>query len=190
MAWYYLDSKQERIEVEQEALKRLLDAGVINRDTLVWNETLTDWTPLWKALPEAVAEPAPTQALNPYATPASSTLTTKGSSTIRDFAALIGANAGWIKFLGVVNIIWGALSIPLGAVMIWAGVVLFQVASAFQEAEAKGDEAAFQEALTKTSLYFKIMGIMALIGIILFAIAIVFWVVLVIAMLSSGTLQQ
>jgi hypothetical protein len=97
---------------------------------------------------------------------------------IREVAAPLFAAKGWMKFLGVLMIIYGvmiALSI-VGIIIcwlpIWIGVLLFQAAGATESAEASGSKMELYAALSKLKTYFTIYGILALIGIIFFVIAI------------------
>lgn len=56
MNWYYAEAGQQRGPVAEDELKRLVTQGVIRPETLVWNETLTQWQP-WSTVAPA-AEPA------------------------------------------------------------------------------------------------------------------------------------
>lgn len=83
---------------------------------------------------------------------------------------------GWMKFLGVMNIILGvswALTI-VGLIVawlpIWLGVLLFQSASAIEQAQATGDKAAMIQSMSKLKLYFVITGVMMLIGLLFFVL--------------------
>lgn len=49
MNWFYADSGQQRGPVTDAEFQQLVSQGVIRPDTLVWNETLTNWQP-WSAL--------------------------------------------------------------------------------------------------------------------------------------------
>jgi len=81
--------------------------------------------------------------------------------------AAIKGMKGWLKFLGILDFILGVLSIPIGALLIWHGVVLFQVdsmAGQFLVSKSSDDLAEFA---SKLKTYFLVTGILALIGIIL-----------------------
>jgi len=51
MEWYYADTSGARHSVRADALPELVGSGTIGRETPVWNETLTGWTPAAAALP-------------------------------------------------------------------------------------------------------------------------------------------
>ena len=96
---------------------------------------------------------------------------------VREVAAPLFQAKGWMKFLGVLMIIYGvmiALSI-VGIIIcwlpIWIGVLLFQTASATEAAEVSGNKMELYAALAKLKTYFTIYGILALIGVIVFVIA-------------------
>jgi hypothetical protein len=82
---------------------------------------------------------------------------------------------GWMKFLGVMMIIWGVLitlsTLGIGIVVawlpIWLGVLLFQSASSVEQAQATGDKAAMIQSMSKLKLYFVITGVLTLIMLLL-----------------------
>ncbi len=45
MNWYYVNQGQQVGPIDDDAVQRLVGAGAITADTLVWNETMTDWQP-------------------------------------------------------------------------------------------------------------------------------------------------
>jgi hypothetical protein len=89
---------------------------------------------------------------------------------------------GWIKFVGVMSIIGGALyalsliGIIIAWLPIWMVVLLFQSANAIESAYLSGDRNAMTRALGKLKTYFIIMGVMTLIGIIIMVLAMFFGV--------------
>jgi hypothetical protein len=96
---------------------------------------------------------------------------------VREVGAPLFAAKGWMKFLGVLMIIGGvmyALTI-VGIIVcwlpIWMGVLLFQSASAVEAAEASGNKMELYSSLSKLKTYFTINGVLALIMIAFFVIA-------------------
>ena len=79
----------------------------------------------------------------------------------------------WMKLLGVMMIISGALQVLsiIGIlwawVPIWLGVLLFQAAGAAEQASATGDPAAAIRATDKLRLFFMIQGILMLIALVM-----------------------
>ncbi len=80
--------------------------------------------------------------------------------------------AGWMKFIGIVSIIVGALEalsivgIIIAWLPIWMGIVLFQAGGAASAAGIAKDETKLVEATSKLRLYFVIMGITVIVGIV------------------------
>lgn len=46
--WYYAQGDQRKGPVEAGALKALVDAGVVQSETLVWREGMADWEPAFR----------------------------------------------------------------------------------------------------------------------------------------------
>ena len=99
------------------------------------------------------------------------------SEVVRELSAPLASGRGWIKFLGILSIVSGALGALTIVGLIWAwlpiwlGVLLFQSASGMEQASINGDTATFVAAQNKLRLYFIINGVMIIIG---FAFAILF----------------
>lgn len=76
--WFYSDAqKKQQGPLSFAQLQQLAAVGQIQPDSLVWNESMPNWTPAAEVsglLPEGAAPSAPaSQSTNPYATPATST---------------------------------------------------------------------------------------------------------------------
>jgi hypothetical protein len=91
---------------------------------------------------------------------------------------LFGAK-GWMKFLGVLLIIYGVLmiitiwGILLCWLPIWLGVLLFKAGAAIELAATAGSKPALYETMEKLKTFFTIGGILALILIILAVIGMI-----------------
>ena len=87
---------------------------------------------------------------------------------------------GWMKLLGVMFIIAGIIyvitivGIIFAWLPIWIGVLLFQSASAAEEAHYTGNEHELVRSLLKLKTYFIIMGVLTLISIIVSIMAFFF----------------
>ncbi len=97
----------------------------------------------------------------------------EASRHLRDMAAVGENMVGWLKFLGIVNIIMGvfvALSI-IGILVawlpIWLGVLLFQAGNQITEARISRNFFHLVEMMRKFKMYFMIQGILLLISLIL-----------------------
>lgn len=101
------------------------------------------------------------------------------SNLIKEVTAPVYQARGWMKFLGILLIIGGILyaitivGIIIAWLPIWMGVVLFQAGSSSEQAYFSGDKFSLLKSLNQLKLYFTIMGIMTLIGIIFSAIIVI-----------------
>jgi ABC-type molybdate transport system permease subunit len=100
-------------------------------------------------------------------------------SLVRDLSAPLYEVRGWIKFIGVLSIIGGVLyvftiwGIIVCWLPIWIGILLLKVASSVEAAQQNGDRAALMTGMAKLKTYFTITGILAIVGIVAAAIALV-----------------
>ena len=92
---------------------------------------------------------------------------------------------GWIRFLGVLMIIYGVIlaltlmGIVIAWLPIWLGILLIQTANRIEQAHVTGDKIMLIKAQSSLATYFTIYGVLALIGLIIF-------VVMIIVGLSTG----
>lgn len=211
MQWYYLDSNRKQVEVSDEQLAELYKNGTINKDTLVWNEDMTDWTPLGTARPDivtnapvagAVSTPEPSASaaaapvvstskptggsgtgLNPYAAP-SSTLT-PDNSTVRAIAGVLASNAAWIKFLAILNIISGAISCItiIGAIVGWLPIWLGVILLKAANSAREAESTGSQTELTEA---LQKVGLYFKINGILIVIMLAFYAIVFILSIAAG----
>ncbi len=92
---------------------------------------------------------------------------------VREMGFPLYQGRGWIKFLGIMSIVQGAMAALtiVGAIVawlpIWVGILLYQSATTMEKAYALGDKRTFAVAMGKLKTYFLIQGILTLIGIII-----------------------
>lgn len=107
------------------------------------------------------------------------------ANVIKEVSIPIYQARGWMKLLGILNIIGGVmLAITLVGIIIawlpiWMGVILYQAGSSSEQAYFNGDKYSLVKSLTQLKLYFTINGILAL-------IAIISWVIMLIVFLVGG----
>ena len=66
MQWLYLDPNQQQVAVEEEQLGTLVQNGSIQADTMLWNETMTDWQSAQSIWPDTFqSAPAPATVKRP-----------------------------------------------------------------------------------------------------------------------------
>ena len=86
---------------------------------------------------------------------------------------------GWLKFLGIVNIVSGALSvlslwgILIAWLPIWLGVLLLQAANRITNARFANNQGELVQMMDKLRLYFVIQGILIIVSVVLGIIAII-----------------
>ena len=104
---------------------------------------------------------------------------------VKEVSYPIFNNKGWIKFLGIIMLIYGVLAalsivgIIIAWLPIWLGVLLMQAASKIEMAQLTGNKEALIKAQNSLGTYFTIYGVMALIGMI-------GWVVFMIVIFATG----
>ena len=111
------------------------------------------------------------------------------ANVIKEVSIPIYQARGWMKLLGILNIIGGVFAaltivgIIIAWLPIWMGVILFQAGSATEQAYYSGDKYSLAKSLNQLKLYFTINGILALIGI---GIWVIFFIVLLAGGLAFG----
>ena len=111
---------------------------------------------------------------------------------IQDLSQPLASGKGWMKFVGIVFIIQGALTaitivgILIAWLPIWIGVLVMQSAGAIERAQLSGDALALKEALAKLRTYFVIQGVLILVGIVLWVLAIIFYGAVFAAYMHNG----
>jgi len=103
-----------------------------------------------------------------------------GSEKIQSLALPLFESKGWIRLLGVLAIVYGVLvaftivGIIIAWLPIWMGVLLYKASTSVETAFRDGDEAALIECFVKLKTFFTIQGVLALIGLVVAGIVIVF----------------
>jgi hypothetical protein len=95
-------------------------------------------------------------------------------SQVRRVSMPLAAAARWIKFLAVLTIAGGVLSVIASLwslvfvwLPIWSSVLLYMAATRVTSASSTGKEAELVEALDRLRLYFLISGVVTLIALVL-----------------------
>jgi hypothetical protein len=93
--------------------------------------------------------------------------------------SIIDSLSGWMKFIGIYTIVTGALTCigiitaALGIPLIFAGIALTRGSKSIKSYKQHNSPYILNEVFTSFNKYFKIQGIMAIIGIAIFVIYIV-----------------
>lgn len=108
---------------------------------------------------------------------------------VKEVSFPLFASKGWIKFLGILMIIYGAfialslVGILIAWLPIWLGVLLNKTANKIGMAQYTGNKEGMLEAQKSLATYFTIYGVVALIGI-------VFAILFVVIAISTGFLAN
>jgi hypothetical protein len=127
---------------------------------------------------------------NPFASPSFASFEPSGGKLARDEAncQVLVDHRGWIRFCGIVSIIFGVFmiigiwTIVVAWIPVWMGIALINAASMLAP-EASSETKS--EALRKLALYFKLTGIFCIIYLGLVALVICAYIVMAFVMLSQ-----
>jgi len=106
--------------------------------------------------------------------------TNQQTALVKELSIPLYQCKGWMKLVGVMSIIGGALQaltiigIVIAWLPIWTGILLIQAAGAIEQAYLGENQAAMTRSLSKLKTYFIIMGILTLIGLIALVLALAF----------------
>lgn len=112
--------------------------------------------------------------------------------SIQDLSQPLASGKGWLKFVGIMFIIQGALTalsiigIVIAWLPIWIGVLVMQSANAIERAQMTGDAGALKEALARLRTYFVVQGVLFIVGIVLAVLGGVFYGVLLAALMGGS----
>lgn len=99
---------------------------------------------------------------------------------------------GWLKFLGIVNIVSGALSvlsiwgILIAWLPIWLGILLLQAANRITNARFTNNQGELVQMMDKLRLYFVIQGVLIIVSVILGIIALIIFGGIIFQYMQSG----
>ncbi len=188
--WHYVKNGTEKLgPVPESELKSLVDFGQINPTDLVWSEGMTDWQP-YNAVPALGGE---MEAL--LAAPAAiGGPAVFGAPPATGRCEVPPGLGGWLQFVGVIHIIYGALTclggllmvltvvvplmyIPMGVLFIVIGTACIGAKSALVGIVQV--DAATELFLLKIKKYMMLYGILFIIGIVLTVLIIVGAIIMV-----------
>ncbi len=108
-----------------------------------------------------------------------SEITPSPAETVRLLSSPLYNNKGWIKFFGIMNIIYGVFAavtlvgILFAWIPIWLGVLINGAANNIEKAYLTGNQQDMLQAQKKLSTYFVINAILVLLGLIFVGIILV-----------------
>ena len=107
-----------------------------------------------------------------------------------------GKLKGWLKFVGIMTIIAGALQalsiigIIIAWIPIWMGVLLLQAGKAAEQIAASADASKLVEFIAKLRTYFLLQGILIILGIVGVFLLILFYIVMGISIFGGMMSNQ
>lgn len=107
--------------------------------------------------------------------------------------SIIDSLSGWMKFMGIYSIIAGAISClgiitaAIGIPMIFAGLGLNRASESLKQYKANNNQYILNEVFTNMNKYFKIQGILIIIGLVVSVISIIIATVIAIAAVNTFT---
>lgn len=127
---------------------------------------------------------------SPHATPGSPV--TKGAAGL-DYATVASLCnvSGWLKFLGILNIVLGVIycltivGAIFGWLPIWIGILLNNASTSLRAGYDGRNEHAVRDGIDKVALTFKIIGILTLIGLIIQVLAVVAYTLFFVLLLAG-----
>ena len=113
--------------------------------------------------------------------------------SIKDLSQPLASGKGWMKFVGIVSIVHGALialsiiGLVIAWLPIWMGLLLMRSANAIERAQLSGDADALKESLAKLRTYFVVLGVLILVGIVISAVYFMFFGAMIATMIRNGS---
>ncbi|MBN2365329.1 MAG: hypothetical protein EH225_04975 [Calditrichaeota bacterium] len=117
-------------------------------------------------------------------------------ATVLNQILQVGGNmVGWLKFLGIINIIYGALTaltlwgIIIAWLPIWLGVLLLQAGNKINSAKFSQNKVELVQMMDKLRLYFIVQGILIIVMIVVAIVGIVAFGGILFHLFQSGGLE-
>jgi hypothetical protein len=178
--WFYARGQEKSGPIPEPELRSLMVSGAVSGQDLAWTEGMPNWAPL-SSIPElqqAAATPAP--APSPVAAP----------DPGRAAGALPVGLIGWMTFVGVINIVYGALSC-LSCFGVLSGIFMIIGGSALLGAKnllagVANVDMALLPFFGKLKTFVQMTGIMYLITLILIVVVTIIYAGVIAAIVAGG----
>ena len=134
---------------------------------------------------------------NPYTTPMGtpgSPFPKPGAEAGLDYGAIapLCQAAGWLKFLGILNIIAGVIycltivGLIVGWLPIWIGISLNKASSSLESGLARRSPGDIRAGMDSLALVIKIFGVLAIIGIVINVLYIAFFILVLVGGVATS----
>ena len=209
----------------EDQIAGLVQTGVIRSNTMIWREGLPQWVACSEVKPELFAQPqlqgtrqampvvgaaatvrqaaatgqypAQVQPVAGRAHPGTAQMHHGDPNVVREAAIVFARGAGWMKLLGVLALLGGAVLIlgvlfalvagglsgggamliiagiialfygTMGGILFWQGMLLLQSAGKSQDAARTGQKHSLLAALAANAKFFKIWGVITVVGLVI-----------------------
>ena len=171
MDWVYLNARNEQVPFGESQGQYLVSARVIKPDTLLWSESLGNWTAASVARPDlfnitspahaapmAVSTPTAQRAMQPDFNAAHHVEGYNEKSVVAELARPLAKAAGWLQFIGVVYCLNFIAIIP-----VFLAIKCFTAARNAKAAAVSGDLNQLREAQKEVAGFFVLMGSMLIV---------------------------
>ncbi len=171
--WYYARGQEQNGPINEAELKALLASGQITGSDLVWTDGMASW---------AKAESVPDLTASANVPPSSSFEPPAPASTPRAAAASNQTPQGllgWLSFVGVMNVIYGALSclscvgIITGVFLILSGTALMAARKALED--IREIDPAMQPFLAKIKTFAQMTGVVYILALVSMVIMLILY---------------
>jgi hypothetical protein len=160
--------------IPADQLRQWATEGRANSQTQVRSADGGPWTS-FSAVPELYESGFTASATHPALAQTVSQIGRSSASagsedTVKRLASVLASGSGWMKFLAVLMFIYGGFciltitGIIFGWIPIWLGVVLWGAATRATQATYSGSESDLGIALDKVRFFFKLYGILFIVG--------------------------
>ena len=182
--WFYAQGTNRQGPVPESEIKSLLASGRLAVSDLAWTEGMTNWAPI-SALPD-LCPAAPAAVLadipSPSAAPADAVVPVVARHVETASHSVPESLAGWLGFIGVLNIVWGVIScitcigVITGVFLILSGVALTSARTALQGVQSISPD--LVPFFDKLKTYATMTGVLYIVGLVDGLLMIVFCIVI------------
>lgn len=181
--WFYAKGQEKSGPISEAELRALLASGQVAPDDLVWTEGMTNWSRA-SAVPELGAAPSAPVA------PAAAPIAHRTAPTSASPAGVPPGLLGWMSFVGVMNIVYGAFNclscvgIVTGIFFILGGFALMSARKLLGELDVVDPR--MLPFLGKIKTFVQMTGIMYILGLIVLVIMLIAYAGIIAAALAGA----
>ena len=183
--WFYAQGTNRQGPVPESEIKALIASGNLSMTDLAWTEGMVNWAPI-SALPTLHAATSASLPADNNVAPVTPQAEPSGAAATESPAAAEHAVpeslAGWLGFIGVINIVWGIITcltcigIITGVFLVLSGVALMGARTALQGIRSISPD--LVPFFDKLKTYATMTGVLYIIGLVGGVLFFVFYIVI------------